>query len=113
MNTLTKNRKLMKRIHGSLSMPMLCLEIDGEIVQTHDVDYRFQTTEYWRHRWFYQYGLASKKNWQIFIAVQSPMGNFKPKRFSTKEFPYLIKSKKNQNDIEKQNSDATIGDIKS
>lgn len=103
----------MKRMFGDLAMPLLCLEIDDKIVNTHQVDYKHQTTEYWRHRWFYQYGLASKKNWQIFIAVQSPMGNFKPKRFSQKEFPYLIKSKSNQNDIEKQVADATIGDLKS
>lgn len=100
----------MQRLCGSLPMPLLCLEIDDIIVNTHPVDYKHQTTEHWRHRWFYQYGLASKKNWQIFIVVQSPMGTFIPKRFSKKQFPYLIKS--NQNDNKEQNADATIGDVK-
>lgn len=103
----------MKRMFGDLPMPMLCLEIEGKLVQTHDVNYRYDIIEYWRYRWFYQYGLASKKNWEIFIAVQSPMGNFKPKRFSQKEFPYLIKSKSNLYDNKKQVADATISDIES
>ena len=101
----------MKRLCGSLPMPLLCLEIDGTIVDTHQVDYKFQTTECWRHRWYYQYALASKKNWQIFIAVQSPMGTFIPKRFSKKHFPFLIKSNQNQYDNKEQVANATIADV--
>lgn len=92
--------------------PVLCLEIDGVLVNTHQVDKKHVTIEYWRHRWFYQYGLASKKNWSIYIAIQSAMGNFKPKKFTQKEFPYLIKSKINQNErIENAAKDAAISDI--
>ena len=101
----------MKRLHGNLPMPLLCLEIDGKIVNTHQVDYKHQTTEYWRHRWYYQYGLASKKHWNIFIEVQSPMGNFIPKRFSQKHFPFLIKSNQNQYDNKEQVANATIADV--
>lgn len=103
----------MKRMFGDLPMPVLCLEIEGKLVQTHDVNYKYDIIAYWRHRWFYQYGLASKKNWEIFIAVQSPMGNFKPKRFTQKEFPYLIKSNQNQYDNKKQVANATIADVQS
>lgn len=101
----------MKKWNGS--HPVLTLEINGIVAAERVIDQQIRFIKYWQHRWFYQYALASQKNWQIYIVIRSTMGNFKPKRFTRTEFPFLIKSKSNQNGIIENVADATIADIES
>ena len=93
--------------------PVLTLEINGIVAAERIYDKRTGFVQYWQHRWFYQYALKQKKNWQIYIVIRSTMGNFKPKRFTRTEFPFLIKSKSKQNGIIENVADATIADIES
>lgn len=93
--------------NGRDSCPVLTLQIGDTIAAERIIDQKERMFAYWRHRWFYQYGLASKKNWQIYIVVQSTMGIFKAKRFTRREFPYLIKSNQIKNAEHETVADAT------
>ena len=75
----------------------MTLEVDGEVRATGYPLRNHESIMRQRKSWFFFYGLASRKNWEIYFTHRSVMQNCKPFRI-IQEFPYLIKSQTEQNE---------------
>jgi hypothetical protein len=83
----------------------MTLEVDGEVRATGFPLRNHESIMRQRKSWFFFYGLASRKSWEIYFTHRSVMQNCKPFRIK-EEFPYLIKSQKEQDEQQQFESGA-------
>ena len=73
----------------------MALSYNGEEVATATVPKFYSDIEKQRYRWVHTYGLTPKKDWEIYIKVESSMGKYTDvNKFNIKkEFKYITKQK--------------------
>lgn len=85
----------------------MTLEVKGEVRATAYPLRNHESIMRQNKQWYYFYGLASHKDWEVYITQKSQMKECKPFRIY-QEFPYLNKSQNQQNESEQQSRPASL-----
>ena len=84
---------------------LMTLEVRGEVRATAYSLRNHESIMRIRKQWFFFYGLASTKDWQIYFTHKSEMRECRPFRI-TQKFPYQIKLEQNES-TEQSESEST------
>jgi hypothetical protein len=85
----------------------MVLEFKGEVRATAYPIRCHESIMRQRKQWYYFYGLATHKEWEIYIIHKSEMKECKP--FRIKEpFPYFTKSQNKQNESESESESRPV-----